>query len=1302
MTGSAAGRILIDGQDEGSGFAITDGRTLTAGHVVRPLTGKLAGGQQRVAGERPEPAVVCVVDRGEPYPVKAVVEYQPEDAGPIPVTRVEVSTGLDVAVLHLQRPAPAMLSAGQATIGAQWRVETRPRASDPALTGTVSDPHRRLRNQRGEETTLVQLRVEQELGDYQGYSGSPVTSSPESGAPGWVIGVLVEQARWRVSPQLGQSAPVANVLFAAPIEQVVTEFGLTGVTVWEPVGQIPLPVPFEVRRLQLLNQVIGALLADLTQPVPDGRLVGLVGMGGSGKSVLAAAVARDLRVRDAFPDGRFWLELGPHPRLPLLQARLAAALGDSTPITDLPQGRARLSSLLAERRCLLVLDNVWDRTDLSAFAVTGPMGRLLVTTRDAATLPGDTSISLKEFALDAALQLLGGWTATPAGQLPAEARAVARECGYLPLALALCGAMIADGDCSWLGLLDLLHHADLGALRSRLVLYPHRILVVALQASLNTLPQDARDRYMGFAVFNNEGPVPLAALQVLWGLGQPGTAALVSDLAAKSLLRVEASRVSLHDLQMDYLVRFAAADLSALHEQLLAGYAARCSRGWPSGPDDGYFYQHLAGHLAAVGRRDELTGLLTDVEWMRSRLRAGGVTGLLTDYATVPDQPGLGLVQATIRLSAHVLAVDPDQLPAQLAGRTIGRREPALARLHTAARAWAHAPWLCPILPTLAQPGGALRQILTGHTSQINAVAVSADGRTAVSGSLDGTVRVWDLAGTAPPRVLTGHTSGVTGVAVSADGRTAVSGSLDGTVRVWDLAGTAPPRVLTGHTSQINAVAVSADGRTAVSGGDDGTVRVWDLAGTAPPRVLTGHTSPVWEVAVSADGRTAVSGGADGTVRVWDLARTAAPRVLTGHDGWVWGVAVSADGRTAVSGGRHDGTVRVWDLAGTAAPRVLTGHTSGAWGGVDAVAVSADGRTAVSGGSDRTVRVWDLAGTAAPCVLTGHDSGVHAVAVSADGRTAVSGSRDGTVRVWDLAGTAAPPVLTGHDSGVTGVAVSADGRTAVSGGSDGTVRVWDLAGTAAPRVLTGHDKVWGVAVSADGRTAVSGGQDSTVRVWDLAGTAAPRVLTGHDSSQYVGAVAVSADGRTAVSGGSDGTVRVWDLAGTAAPRVLTGHDGNVEAVAVSADGRTAVSGGSDRTVRVWDLAGTAAPRVLTGHTLLVHAVAVSADGRTAVSSGGGNEVRVWDLAGTAAPRVLTGHDGEVHAVAVSADGRTAVSGSLDGTVRMWDLTDDREQARWIADGRITAVAFSTAVTIAGDTTGQVHALQLNVPAVGSA
>jgi WD40 repeat protein len=83
-------------------------------------------------------------------------------------------------------------------------------------------------------------------------------------------------------------------------------------------------------------------------------------------------------------------------------------------------------------------------------------------------------------------------------------------------------------------------------------------------------------------------------------------------------------------------------------------------------------------------------------------------------------------------------------------------------------------------------------------------------------------------------------------------------------------------------------------------------------------------------------------------------------------------------------------------------------------------------------------------------------------------------------------------------------------------------------------------------------------------------------------------------------------------------------------------------------------------------------------------------------------RVLTGRDGTVNAVAVSADGRIVVSGGFDRTVRVWDLADDREQARWMADAGILAVAVNTAITLAGDRAGQVHALRLNVPVAASA
>ncbi len=79
-------------------------------------------------------------------------------------------------------------------------------------------------------------------------------------------------------------------------------------------------------------------------------------------------------------------------------------------------------------------------------------------------------------------------------------------------------------------------------------------------------------------------------------------------------------------------------------------------------------------------------------------------------------------------------------------------------------------------------------------------------------------------------------------MAVLADGRRAVSGSWDGTLRLWDLETGKSLRTLEGHTDWVSAVAVLADGRRALSGSEDGTLRLWDLETGESLRTLEGHT----------------------------------------------------------------------------------------------------------------------------------------------------------------------------------------------------------------------------------------------------------------------------------------------------------------------------------------------------------------------------------------------------------------------------------------------------------------------------
>jgi WD40 repeat protein len=750
----------------------------------------------------------------------------------------------------------------------------------------------------------------------------------------------------------------------------------------------------------------------------------------------------------------------------------------------------------------------------------------------------------------------------------------------------------------------------------------------------------------------------------------------------------------------------------------------------------------------------EAEATLFDCPFLFAKVAAGLVVDLDGDYRTLlQDAPESGLtrredlrlVQGTLRLSLHVLANDPNQFASQMRGRLLPHQDKTgISTFLRDIDACTSRPQLRPLWPTLEAAGGPMLRILEGHTRSVKAVALSADGKRAISGSSDDTLRIWDLAGNQPPRILEGHTGNVNAVALSADGKRAVSGSDDSTLRVWDLEGIQPPCILEGDTTMVSAVAISGDGKRVIAGSTGYTVQVWDLEHSRRPRILKGkgHTRPVVAVAISGDGNRAISSSADKTVQVWDLEHNRPLQLLQGLTHEVAAVALSRDGKRAVLGS-WDTTLLIWDLVGNQPPRVLRGHTCG----IRAVAISADGKraasssgTVVRGCGDNTIRVWDLEGNQSVSILKGHAGSVCAVALSADGKCVVSGSDDYTVRVWDLEDSQHPRLTEGHTSAVNAVALSADGKRAVSGSDDYSVCVWDLDGNRPPRVLKDHSgPVSDVALSRDGQRVVCAGS-TTLNVWDLDGNQAPRVLEGRTEEGrrwFFTAVALSADGRRAVSGSKEeSTLRIWDLEGNQPPRLLDvdgdvnsvhprvlsdkhwrtsssskpdstirvmdweddevpfflyGHHGTVKTVALSADGKCAISGAEgDCTIWVWELEDEQPPCLLIGHDHSVNAVALSADGKRAVSGSGDETLRVWDLEGNESPQTLIGHKGRVNAVALSADGKRAVSSSNDKTVRVWDLKSGTCMAVFTCDAWVLSCAWAGQRIVAGDKGGRVH------------
>jgi WD40 repeat protein len=481
---------------------------------------------------------------------------------------------------------------------------------------------------------------------------------------------------------------------------------------------------------------------------------------------------------------------------------------------------------------------------------------------------------------------------------------------------------------------------------------------------------------------------------------------------------------------------------------------------------------------------------------------------------------------------------------------------------------------------------------------------------------------------------LEGHTGSVHGLAVSPDGRLALSCSGfpkgDGTVRLWDLRTGKEVRRFEGHNEQVLCVSFSPDGKRALSGGTSTLARMWDVATGEEIRSFRGHTSELSTAVFSPDMRRVLTASHDSTLRLWDAESGEMLMMIDDHTGMLTWAAFLPDGKRAISSS-GDNSLRLWDLETGRELRRFSCPNHGP----DCAVVSPAGRLVASAGYDKSIRLWDVESGRLVRRLMGHTNWTSTLSFSPDGRLLVSGSMDRTVRVWDVASGQEVACFTGHADGIRAVAFLPDGRRVLSGGggnfeqgkwacgSDFALHLWGLPRTlpavepssvAAVEVarFQGHTRgVIQAAVSPDGKRLVSSSQDGTIRLWDLETQQELGQLVGHTAE--ANALAWSADGQRILTGSDDGTVRLWDAATGRELCRCHGHRGRVWSVALSADGRRALSGGEDHSVRVWDVDSGLLSSVLT-HKAGVRRVALSPDGHTALScSSDENPVRVWDL-----------------------------------------------------------------------------------------
>jgi RNA polymerase sigma factor (sigma-70 family) len=481
------------------------------------------------------------------------------------------------------------------------------------------------------------------------------------------------------------------------------------------------------------------------------------------------------------------------------------------------------------------------------------------------------------------------------------------------------------------------------------------------------------------------------------------------------------------------------------------------------------------------------------------------------------------------------------------------------------------------------------------------------------------------------------------------DGKTLITGGIDGIIRLWDIVTATETRRIDAGPNQVYKLAVSPSGAllaslnvTEIREGNRGSfptdnrIRVWDTASgkevwqlDVPSKELVFGMPPGFSaLAFAPDGKTLVTSGVDEYLRFWDLVsgqvRHKTPQSATAHK-----LFFMPDGKTLVA--TCGPSISLLDGTTGRERNAMPGH----YAAIAAAGVASNGGLiATIEFASRSAIVWDPESGRIIRQITVPGSNIHALAIAHSSPTLFTHSRDEMLRVWDL--TTGRELLSWKVENISEfwklrIALSNDDKLLAATGKDKSVRLYDAATGGELGQLADHPTaISHFEFNSDCRTLVVMCQDHTCHVWDALSRRKTRHFPLSTEAAVVGevdnyhhfvttmspdgrfmayfpmaakpdvseiclldfatgnlirriecrpfAMSFSPDGKTLACGTWPNTVLLMEVASGKKRHELLGHRGDVYAFAFSRDGRFLVTGSADTTAMVWDLTGRLAAK----------------------------------------------------------------------------------------------------------------------------
>ncbi|EWG54259.1 hypothetical protein FVEG_17288 [Fusarium verticillioides 7600] len=399
-----------------------------------------------------------------------------------------------------------------------------------------------------------------------------------------------------------------------------------------------------------------------------------------------------------------------------------------------------------------------------------------------------------------------------------------------------------------------------------------------------------------------------------------------------------------------------------------------------------------------------------------------------------------------------------------------------------------HIPEWVRIRPHVDKEWGPFIQNLEGHSSRVDALAISTDGQLLASGSVDKTIRIWDLKSGTCLHTLTQHTGWVDSVAFWNGQRKRIlaSGSADGTIRIWDVGEGRCIRTLRNNGSAVWSIVFSPRQDKCVlasSGISDGKIKIWDVNAGIVMHTLAEHSSNVKSLAFSPakSGRLLASASWDSTIRIWDADENTAIQTLTYHNDEVWAGTFSSSAKNPILASGSKQKLKIW-IVDPLTYHCTCLHTLKLDSCPVSLSFSENGQLACT--DNITIKVWNAQKGTHSGTISGHSSQVTSTVFSLDGRFVIGSTIVGLIRVLEAvqSSSSSPGKFIGEQFSLQCLS---NGYVAGSG-LNFKIPIWNSTSRPSVRTISvsGDDQV--LAHCPKTGFLASGSYEESIKIWDPA------------------------------------------------------------------------------------------------------------------------------------------------------------------------------------------------------------------------